>query len=183
MKLLQLFLALLIFSPCLFVTPIKAHILKTDGSIGVTLHINPDDDPIINEEATFYFEIKDKENKFKPENCTCTVTISNREKVIAIEPLFKSSSSNAINSPAFSFIFPKKDIYTVLLEGKPKEMNSFQDFNLKFNFRVERESGTKKKGFISSEHTFHYIAFGSVPIIFGSILLIQKIVEKKNTKS
>ena len=59
---------------------VQAHILKTDGSIGAVLHIDPDDDPIARQSSYFFFEFKDKQNIFKLENCDCKITIFEQGK-------------------------------------------------------------------------------------------------------
>lgn len=59
----------LIFAVFLILPTIaSAHVLKTDGSIGAVVHIDPDDDPIIGKSANFFLEFKDTKNKFQLAN-------------------------------------------------------------------------------------------------------------------
>src|SRR5579885_451375 len=95
------------------IAPVYAHVLKSDGSIGAVMHIDPNDDPVANSPATFFFEIKDKTNKFTPQNCDCRVDIYENGKVIYSDSLFVGSSFNNISSPVFQYTFPQKDVYQV----------------------------------------------------------------------
>lgn len=60
----------------------SAHVLQTDGSIGAVLHVDPDDNPIIGEKATFFFDLKD-------------VTESSILKVVAARRLFFRTTSKS----------------------------------------------------------------------------------------
>jgi len=68
---------LLIVICCLIipVSPVEAHVLKSDGSIGTVMYVDPDDDPIVGQVAQFYFEFKDRESKFDHQNCDCRVEV------------------------------------------------------------------------------------------------------------
>jgi hypothetical protein len=116
--------------------PAFAHILQTDGSIGAVLHTDPDDDPIIGKPTGFFFELKDKQGKFKLENCDCTFSISTNGKEIFSQPLSKDASS--------FFTFSKKGLYQIQLTGKPNTANLFQSFTVQYNLRVEKGMDTKK---------------------------------------
>ncbi|HEV8601622.1 MAG TPA: hypothetical protein VGQ87_03445 [Patescibacteria group bacterium] len=120
----------------------EAHVLKSDGSIGVLLHVTPDDDPIVGEPAMFFFEVKDKQNKFSPQNCDCALTILKQDKQIFSTSLYSSSSGNDISSPMFSFTFPEKSVYSIVVTGKPKIADEFQAFSVKYDLRVSRDSGS-----------------------------------------
>ncbi|MEX0617174.1 MAG: hypothetical protein WD231_05235 [Candidatus Woykebacteria bacterium] len=117
-------------------SPVEAHILKTDGSIGAVIHINPDDDPYVGEVADFYFEIKDKSGKFNSSNCSCAVSILRSRKEIFSAPLIQETG---LTSESFSFTFREKAVYTLVLKGTPKEPDAFQPFNITYDLRVSRE--------------------------------------------
>src|SRR5689334_16513316 len=96
---LKLFIAFsfLIFS--LFLPQkVSAHILKYDGSIGAVLHVNPDDDPIAGETTGFFFEFKDKKNKFLPENCDCLVRVTKEGSEIYSQDLFKDNPNPSLTN-------------------------------------------------------------------------------------
>jgi hypothetical protein len=161
----------------LFTSPIYAHILLTDGSIGAVVHINPEDDPIVGENADFFFEFKDKENRFSPQNCDCQYQISLGDKQIAQGDLFGSSTNASLDQASFSVIFPEKGLYTIVISGKPKSPNSFTEFSLKDSVRIERTSGASpNKAFDSNfltDHNLHYLVFGVGVAIFLGLLFVK----------
>jgi hypothetical protein len=119
-------------------TPAQAHVLITDGTIGAVLHVDPEDDPIAGARSNFFFEFKDKQNKFKSENCDCTFTIKENDNVIFTQPLFQNTNNPSLNNASVSFTFPKRDIYEVSVVGKPHSPGAFQPFTLTYDIRVER---------------------------------------------
>lgn len=125
-----IFLSVLVILFCIH-HPVSAHVLSTDGSIGAVLHITPDDDPMVGVPAYFYFEFKDKEDKFDESICTCVATIfQNGQKIDNI----------LLTNSSFSYTFPQKDIYTIKVSGSTTVANSFQPFALTYDVRVSRES-------------------------------------------
>lgn len=119
-------ISIILFAP--FLT--FAHVLQTDGEIGAVLHVEPDDDPIAGQLATFEFELKDKANRFKPQDCNCQAVILSNS-----QPIFQTQIFNSINDiqaqPSFQFIFGQAGVYQVSLSGKAKAAGAFQDFVLK----------------------------------------------------
>jgi hypothetical protein len=134
---LQYILALLLV--LLSSTQAFAHVLETDGPIGAVFHVSPDDDPIAGEPADFFFEFKDRENRFTPSQCDCTVAISQHNEEIFVSSLTAHSTDPNLESASFSFTFPQKDIYTITITGKPMDGKAFTPFTLKYDLRVERE--------------------------------------------
>lgn len=128
-----------------------AHILDRDDSMGVVIHIDPDDDPIVGEGSTFFFEYKDKENKFQISNCNCFLQIydPNNEKVFDVNLLETKISghghkaSNSETAAGIEFVFDDKGVYKIKLNGNPKDGTSFKSFSIEDTIRVERVSKTK----------------------------------------
>jgi hypothetical protein len=108
-----------------------AHVLKTDGTIGAVLHIDPEDDPIAGQDASIFFEFKDTKNQFKVENCNFNVVITEDGQELSRQQLADSSSH-------IIYSFPHKGIYTVTVSGVPNN-GSFQQFSLSYDVRVARE--------------------------------------------
>ncbi len=133
------FIAVLFF---ISAQPVWAHVLKTDNSIGAVIHVSPEDDPIAREITDFFFEFKDKNKQFKPENCDCKGTILRSGKEIYSAPLFQNSSNPNLENASFSFTFPERDIYKVQVSGKPTISGEFESFVLEWDIRVERETAT-----------------------------------------
>ena len=161
----------------------SAHVLKTDGSIGAIMHIDPDDDPIAGSPATFFFELKDKDGKFKGADCNCQVAIVQNGQQLYTAPLFQAGQTVDINTPVFSFTFPEEAVYQVVFTGKPITAGEFQTFTLNYDVRVDRQvapaSAANPSAPPSDGHLFHYILFGGG---FLAILFLY-LNEKRKSKS
>jgi hypothetical protein len=112
----------------------QAHFLATDNQIGAVIHIDPDDDPIVGQPATFFFDIKDRQVQYAPVNCTCTVVIKEAGQVVDTEPV----TSTGVDSASFTYTFPKRDVYSIDLTGQPLSSGQFQPFSLHWDIRVDR---------------------------------------------
>lgn len=136
----RIFLLGLILFGAISILPsgVSAHILETNGNIGAVLHIDPDDDPIAGQQAGFFFEFKDKQNKFDPKLCDCTFIISEQGKQIFSQDLFASNSTPSLDNASVFYTFPKRDVYQVQVAGKPLAPNGFQPFTLTYNIRVDQ---------------------------------------------
>lgn len=149
---------------------VHAHILKTDKDIGVLFHATPEDDPIINEPSNLFFEIKDKSQKFDPNQCDCTLTIKKENKTFLTQPLFQNIHSDDLNSPSLSFIFSEKGIYTITVSGTPKNPSEFQPFSISYDLRVVRENTTQTQ----KTNYIPIIIIPSIIIIFLLIVFTKK---------
>lgn len=162
----------------LFVRPVSAHFLEHDGTIGAVLHIDPDDDPIVQESTNFFFEIKDTTNRFKPRDCDCQVSILEKGKSIFSQALFNNNPNPSLENAGFNYTFLQKDVYLVQLTGKPYSYsaNSFQPFTLSWSIRVARENSNQRSNaaltFISG-HIIHIIGAFGIGILFVVLLIIQ----------
>lgn len=148
---------------------VSAHVLKTDGNIGAVLHIDPDDDPIALSQSGFFFEFKDKQNRFTPENCDCTFSITEDGKEIYTQSLFASNPNPSLQSASVFYTFPEKNIYQVKVVGKASPPGAFQSFTLVWDVRVAREANLSTSNNPSwlTQHLPHLIA----GIIVGLFLL------------
>lgn len=161
--------------------PVSAHVLKADGNIGAVIHVTPDDDPIVGEKADFFFEIKDKDKKFRPEACDCTVTIAKNGNKVFSRPLFTSTNQVNFDTPVFQYTFPERAIYTILLIGQPKTANAFQPFRIQYDIRADRvsESASTTPSAQPSaawpNHWFHYIAIAFIALVFLALLFIDRL--------
>ncbi len=153
-----------------------AHILVSDKNIGAVLHIDPEDDPIIGQPTNFFFEFKDKEHKFTPANCDCTVFILEAGKIIATQPLFQNNTSSQLTTATLTYTFPQKDVYTIRVIGKPAYQNAFQPFTLEYAVRVTRENVSSpvnaKQDFLS--HVIHY-----APIEIGAVIILLIVIQTR----
>lgn len=135
-------LVLLTFNFLLLTLPtyVSAHILKSSGSVGAVMHIQPDDDPIVGEISSFYFDFKDKNNKFSAQDCTCLLTILKNSEEVFVQPLFQDHSVPSLTNASVQYTFPEKGVYTIKITGAPKSEPTFEAFTLEYDIRVERTS-------------------------------------------
>ncbi len=162
----------------------SAHVLVSQGSIGAVLHIDPQDDPIAGSQSGFFFEFKDKQNKFKPENCNCTFEIWENGQQINSQDLFESNTNPSLTSASIFFTFPQKDVYQIKVVGNPKTVSAFQPFTLTYNIRVAKEvaqnqltNNPNQTNFFNKYAPLLLSAFVAAFIII--VYLIQQMVFKK----
>lgn len=163
-------------------SPVSAHVLLTSGNIGAVVHINPDDDPIVGQPASFYLEFKDKTNRFQPELCDCKITVSKNGSEITTLSLFDSTNPN---TPVFDFTFPEKNLYQLTITGSPKTPNAFDSFKLEHVIRVERTPTPQNSNanlVTSDPHFFQYIAILVAVIVFAGIFALNRRSQKTQAK-
>jgi hypothetical protein len=172
----QYFFNLLFLAAALFPASASAHVLKTDGSIGAVLHIDPEDNPSVGEPASFFFEFKDRQGKFLLDKCDCTVAILRDGTTVF--------STKLGSSPIVSYTFPEQGEYVIEAAGMPRIEGDFQPFTLRYGLQVDKESVAA--GAISpatSNHTLHYILFGGAFGVFFLLLFRDKVRTGRNKKS
>lgn len=168
---------------------VLAHTLKSDGSIGAVIHINPEDDPIAGEPSSFFFEIKDKQKRFKPELCGCTVRIYKDTTELLNTPLYNQSQTASLDESSFDYTFPSKGIYTIKVVGKPIQTDAFQLFTLTYDIRVEREVNPASNTTVPATqsnfrvHWYHYLGIAVITIVFLIFLFIDRIRGRSQHKS
>jgi hypothetical protein len=168
------YLSLLVFTLFFVSTPrVEAHFLETDGSIGGILHMDPSDNPIVNQPTNFYFDIKDRDGKFSFSKCDCQLVIQQAGK----ELYSQSITTVGANSAKSQFVFPSKDSYDVMLRGKPLVANAFQDFTITWDVQVgSTQQAAKASNPVISfvvEHFLHALIFGGGFIYFFVWLAIE----------
>ena len=161
--------------------PALAHQLSTDGSYSVTMHINPYDDPKLNDPSTLLFEINDSSNKYQDANCDCDIAISLNGKTLASGPLqpYKDSQPS-IFSLSFPFTFAQKADYNVEVTGQPKQSGQFSGFKVGFVATAGVSTFARYEDIVQDslhlehwEHFSHFILFGGL-IAYCSFLIINE---------
>lgn len=130
----------ILFSVCLSLfSPVitYAHFPATDADMTVTLHVDPNDDPVPTKQANLYFLFDDKIKKFRLSQCNCIVTVTQQGNQLYQKSLV-ANTGNSIWGARVPFIFPNRDVYQISLKGEPKTKNAFQRFSLQWNFRVDQ---------------------------------------------
>ncbi len=179
MKKIISFLCIVICLLFLKVPTVSAHFLATDNNIGAILHIDPDDDPIAGSPSTIFFEFKDKTNAFNPQNCNCRLDILEHGKVLYSQAVFQDNKDLSSLSAAATYTFPQLDVYQIVVNGNPRNGNTFPSFKLSYEIRVDRQ-GTPSPS--SDNWWLSHI----VPLILGCItliiiisLILRKALQKK----
>ena len=150
---------------------VQAQILKTDGSIGAVLHIDPEDEPIAGQPSIFFFEFKDKEGKFRTGNCDCVVKIKQNEKEIFSHSLVVEELTKG-----FTYTFPSKGTYDFVLTGKSKSSTEgFQSFTLEDDITVSKERDASIFWTNNSAHLVFALLFAT----FIGVLLIFRFISRK----
>jgi len=110
---------------------VYAHVLKTDGSMGAVLHINPDDNPRAGVSTDYVLSFSG-DSSFSLPDCDCGVNVIEDGQKIASQALKVTSRTVSENT----YIFPKPDVYTLEVTGSPKKTGQFQPFKLSYEVRV-----------------------------------------------
>lgn len=156
----------------------SAHVLQSDRSIGAVMHVDPDDDPEAGKPATFFFDIKDKTNRFTLSACDCSVQVLQNGSELTKNAL--GSASSGLTVPAFSFTFPVRGIYSLRVHGSPKTPGAFDEFTLTYPIRVDRGGTTSAAAVESPGHLVHYIIFGGAFAFLLAFELLSRRGKKPN---
>lgn len=134
----KLVLTLILFSCLFFPLPARsqAHFLENVGSIGAVLHMDPNDQPVTNQEITFYFELKDEKGKLASANCDCKVKLIQNGKEIYSTKLLSKPYTQLFDA-YFTYTFKDVGAYKVELTGTPTD-DSFKEFKMNYIIRVEQ---------------------------------------------
>jgi hypothetical protein len=115
----------------------QAHEIQDDGDMSVLLHMEPEDSPIVGQEATLYFSFTEASDKFKVLDCDCELKITDGNAQVKSLALSEVAESFGANVYTTNVTFPKKGVYTVDLAGKSKTA-AFADFHVDWFVRIER---------------------------------------------
>ena len=157
-----LFVSLLLFTSL----TVSAHVLKTDGTIGAVLHIDPNDAPVAGSVSTFNFDLTDTTKRFTTADCDCNFSIAQTADIL---------DKNLADLSPIQYTFQEPGVYTVELEGSPKDGTGFQPFQLTYEIRVEpataQAAPTSKFMQFLQGHGIHIVLFGGAIIVAGAIIL------------
>jgi hypothetical protein len=173
---------------CLLLVPTQAsaHFLATDKNIGAVLHVDPNDEPIAGSQASFFFEFKDKENKFDPQSCDCTFLIKENGNEIYSQPLFQNNDKPSLTNASVFYTFPQRDVYQIQVIGKPNIAGEFQPFTLSWDFRVDQQANPQDQTNANSFFTKflrYLVIFGVAIIILVGFFVKNVVSTKKETDS
>jgi len=116
------------------------HVVLTDGTIGVTMHVDPDDAPVAGKPSRFYFWFKDTSGRLDPAQCRGTFTIASGDTLVNTQPLFAQIATGLVS--VHEFTFERPGVYTVRVNGAPVGKMTFQPFLISFSVRVTGGAST-----------------------------------------
>ena len=123
-----------------------AHQIEIDRSVGATLHVEPNDNPVAGEPSEIWFALTQKGGEsLALEDCQCQLTmytgdVSDRDATtnpIAQPDLRAMDVEGYQNIPASTIVFPQVGQYTLILTGSPQaDAPAFEPFELRFPVTV-----------------------------------------------
>ena len=163
---------LFLFGVTISISPkASAHVLLTDKNIGLVLHIDPEDDPVVGEPASFFFEFKDKSGQFDPKQCDCQMIISKDGQEIYKTNIYSGVAQPDFDNAAGFYTFLEKGIYQIQVSGQSSNPDQFENFFLSEEIRIDRDrtqvAPSVQKNNFWSDHKLHLIVFG-----FGMVLVL-----------
>lgn len=133
MKYTRFIIGIGIFLFCIHPT-VSAHTLKIDGSMGVTVHIDPNDEPVEKIESKIFVDISDKSRRFDPKNpgtCECSLIVEQKGKTPETLPIVAGGVYTQL-----TYTFPTAGSYRLLVTGKPINGGTFAPFRTQYDYYV-----------------------------------------------
>lgn len=116
-----------------------SHQVQISGTVGGTLHLEPNDTPRANEDTLLWVALTRQGGTAVPlRDCDCTLSIytpANPEP-LAQPPLRPVSAEGYDAIPGANFTFPTVGAYTVVLAGSPQGEADFTPFELSYSVTV-----------------------------------------------
>jgi hypothetical protein len=118
-----------------------AHLIKTDGNVGATFHLEPNHNPRSGEPAQTWFALTQSggESLSLDDYCNCQLEVfrgGDRSEAIAIPTLTAISTEGYKDIPGAEVIFPEAGVYDLVLTGSPQNAANFEPFSLSYNVTV-----------------------------------------------
>lgn len=163
-----------------------AHEVKRAGTLDILLHMEPLDNPVVNENAFLYFSVADSANQFVFADCVCRVSVkdsSGKELLNRLVTPADEAPDWGVNVSRIPFVFPQLGIYKVAIAGESKT-SKFADFALEYDKRIERadESQSLVKTDVQEEAPWYasYYTIGGALLIFG--IITNEVISKLKKK-
>ncbi|MEM9904999.1 MAG: hypothetical protein AAF921_08250 [Cyanobacteria bacterium P01_D01_bin.44] len=121
------------------VAPLLAHKVELDGTIGATLHIEPNDTPRAGEPALTWFALTKRGGaSVTLTDCDCQLAVfSQSESEPVLEPELKAVNAEGYEDiPGADINFPSVGAYELVLTGAPVSGDGFEAFELRFSVTV-----------------------------------------------
>jgi hypothetical protein len=166
----------LFFSLLLIPGMTYAHELKVGDHIGAVLHTEPNDEPIAGTTTPLYLAFKNNGEPFIFSAYTIHTTITAESDHRAVSIPSADLQATSPDTVTFSYIFPKKDLYTLTITGEPADASSSDPvipFSLSYDIRVDRVA-TGKNAYQSflQIHSLHAIIV-LIGIGIGTVITVR----------
>lgn len=177
------FLVFLFIANCLLlIQEVSAHVLDSSNTVGAVLHIDPGDHPIVSEQANIFLEFKDKNGKFKLNECDCEVAFIKEGKQINAQKILAIDGNSPTGHAAF--VFNESGGWTLKVSGVDiNEEQAYPPFELTYDIQVGekkiepepvvRALETKPKTQWINEHKFYLAGLGLL-LLFLIFSLFRK---------
>lgn len=119
--------------------PLQAHKVELDGTIGATLHIEPNDTPRAGEAALTWFALTKRGGESVPlADCDCQLAVFGQsESEPVLEPELEPINAEGYQDiPGAEIAFPQVGAYELVLTGAPASGEGFEAFELRFPVTV-----------------------------------------------
>ncbi|HYK08666.1 MAG TPA: hypothetical protein VEW42_04175 [Candidatus Eisenbacteria bacterium] len=187
-KILSLLLALYSLLYFLVPSPVSAHFFETDNTVTGELHVEPNDNPIPGENAFLNFRFTDTAKKFTLATCTCTLSVfeslpagkAGKKKIFETLLTPRKSTHPSIYDATFTYSFPEKALYDIVLTGQPKISGTFEPFSLTWDFRVTQSPKAKPIDFTHTLLLYFGVILGAF-LILGFLFLTGILLKKSIT--
>ncbi|MFO8040949.1 MAG: hypothetical protein R6U67_16055 [Sodalinema sp.] len=117
-----------------------AHLIKTDGNVGATFHLEPNHNPRSGEPAQTWFALTQSGGEsVSLDECDCQLEVfrgGDRSQAIATPTLTAISAEGYEDIPGAEVIFPEAGVYDLVLTGSPQNSANFEPFSLSYNVTV-----------------------------------------------
>ena len=111
----------------------QAHQTASNNRVAVTVHVTPDDEPIVGQTALILVpRVKPRPGKFAWTTCRCTLKVTNASGEVML---------NAPAVPRNEFVFPEAGAYRIDFAGRVKRNGKWAKFKVWFAIRANEPLG------------------------------------------
>jgi hypothetical protein len=156
---------------------VQAHEEVTDGTMTVTMHIDPNDAPMAGVPQTLNFYFTDTPSKFGLKNCACTLEISSPQS----QTLSNQLHFVGDNHGAWPVTFERAQTYSAKVSGSPKKAGTFAPFKATYEIQVARNPALKSN--FDPTGTTGRILYTSLGIGMLLVLIVTGYIVRDSRKS
>jgi hypothetical protein len=124
--------------------PVLSHTVEVSGTVGGTIHIEPNDNPRAGQPSQVWFALTQRGGGSIPLSaCSCQLALYAqpiRSDSQPLErPILRSVSAEGQRGvPGAEVTFPRAGSYELVLRGRPIQVGQFSEFELRFPVTVAR---------------------------------------------